>query len=70
MERAYPMASRTRSHAINEVAAAAARESLLNRRMWCAPAKHDASPTMQAIRAIGKKVEVTPLPAHIAKHHH
>ena len=70
VENEYPMARRTKSHAINEVAAAAAKESLLNRRMWCTPARHDASPTIHAIKVIGRKKNcVTLLPTQTTIHH-
>jgi hypothetical protein len=60
---ARPMARRVRSHAINETAAAAERLSPRHTRTWLVPANTEAKPTMDAIRASGKKVGVILFPA-------
>lgn len=57
------MAKRVSNHAIRDVAAAAARLSLRQTRTWCAPARTDARPTMEAINAIGMNTTVTTFPA-------
>jgi hypothetical protein len=59
------MARSVRSQAIKDVAAAAARLSILHTRMWCVPAKTEANPTMQAISANSKNMGVIELPAHM-----
>ncbi len=51
----YPMASRVRSQAIKAVECAAERLSLRNTRTWWVPEKTEASPTIEAIKAIGTK---------------
>lgn len=61
----YPMDRSVRSQAIKDVAAAAARLSILHTRTWCVPAKTEANPTMQVISAIRKNVSVILLPAHM-----
>lgn len=59
---ATPMANRVSNHAINEVAAAAARVSVRHSRKWWAPANVEAMPTTLAINANVKNADVTLLP--------
>lgn len=59
------MARSVRSQAIKDVAAAAARLSILHTRTWCVPAKTDANPTMQATSENCKNMGVIVLPAHM-----
>ena len=60
---ATPMARRVSNHAINDVAAAAARLSVLHTRTWWAPANTEARPTMLATKANKRNVPVAVLPA-------
>jgi hypothetical protein len=67
---AMPIANSVSNHAINAVAAAAARVSVRHNRKWWAPANDAAIPTTLAIKAIIRNVVVTALPVvKITKNH-